>query len=314
MSNDLFEDKNLSPMLLYETEPFNSKDYIFELKLDGIRAIAYLDKDKTIIKNKHNKDITNIYPELQNIHKQVKKRCILDGEVIIMTDNHPDFFTLQARSLLVNPLKIKLSAKINPATFVAFDILYYDKKDLCNLELLDRKALLASNVLENKYLSYTRYLEEKGIEFYELAKANNLEGIVAKEKKSKYYPGKRSRAWLKIKVMQEDDVIICGYVERDGTIKDLILGIYDQRLNLHYFGTIYLGVSAANKRMIMEYSKKYPSLPLFDLENDEITWMKPMLVGTVKYMMKTKKGGRRQPVFKGLRFDKNPTDCVDDSL
>lgn len=315
MNIDLFEEKDISPMLLYETEPFDSKDYIFELKLDGIRAIAYLDKNETIIKNKRNKDITSIYPELSNIHKQIKKRCILDGEIIVMKNNQPDFFTLQARSLLVDPLKIKIASRLNPTTFVAYDILYYDSKDVTNLELLKRKALLEDNIIENEFLSYSRYIEEKGIGFYNLAKKNNLEGIVAKEKISKYYIGKRSRVWLKIKVMQEDDLVICGYVKEKEKIKDLILGVYDENLKLHFRGTISLGVSTKDKKIIMDTASKHPSKPLFDISKDnEIVWMKPLLVGVVKYMMKTKSGWMRQPVFKGLRDDKKETDCVDYSL
>lgn len=291
MKLDLFDQKDISPMLLSESEPFDHKDYIFELKLDGIRALAYLDKKETIIKNKRNKDITNIYPELKSIHKQVNKRCILDGEIIVMKNGRPDFFAVQSRSILSDSLKISLASKLNTASFVAYDILYYDKEDITDWPLLKRKEVLKEIITENEFLSYSRFIEEKGREFYELARDNHLEGIVAKEKNSKYYIGKRAN-------------------------KDLILGIYDKDYNLHFRGTIYLGVSTIDKNKIIDTAIKHPSPPLFALNNKEgeIIWMKPLLVGVVKYMMKTKSGGMRQPIFKGLRDDKIATDCIDPKI
>src|SRR5690554_515970 len=114
---------DLSPMLFYESKPFNSQKHIFELKFDGIRALAYLDKE-TLLKNKRHKIINNTYPELLQIHKQVKKRCILDGEIVLFHKSKPDFFKIQKRSLMENPLKIKLQSKRYPVTFIAFDIIY----------------------------------------------------------------------------------------------------------------------------------------------------------------------------------------------
>src|SRR5690554_6010020 len=92
--------QDLSPMLFYESEPFDSIDYLYELKFDGIRALAYLDNDKTIIKNKRHKDVTNKYPELNNLHLNSNYRCIIDGEIIVMNNGVPDFYKIQKRSLL----------------------------------------------------------------------------------------------------------------------------------------------------------------------------------------------------------------------
>lgn len=97
--SDLFHDKNISPMLLNEVkEPFDDKDYIYELKLDGIRCIAYLGKD-VILQNKRFKDVTEIYPELSAMFKCVKKNTVLDGELVVLSDGKPDFYALQKRSL-----------------------------------------------------------------------------------------------------------------------------------------------------------------------------------------------------------------------
>ena len=138
---DLFEEKNISPMLLYQVEPFDDEDYIFELKFDGIRCIAYLSPDSVLLQNKRFKDVTELYPELYEMKKCVKKRTILDGELVILSGGKPDFYALQARSLMTDKFRIDLAAKKSPVQFVAYDILYYDGKDLTGLELLKRKGI-----------------------------------------------------------------------------------------------------------------------------------------------------------------------------
>lgn len=116
---DLFEDKKISPMLLHEVnEPFDDEDYIHELKLDGIRCVAYIDPKSVILQNKRFKDLTPIYPELSGICECVKKRVILDGELVVMTNGKPDFYALQRRSLMADSFKISLAAKKNPVQFV----------------------------------------------------------------------------------------------------------------------------------------------------------------------------------------------------
>ena len=105
--SDLFDEKNISPMLLYETQPFDDKDYIYELKLDGIRCLAYIDAKSVNLRNKRNKDVTAIYPELAEMNKCVKKRVILDGELVVLDkDGKPDFYALQRRSLMADSFTI----------------------------------------------------------------------------------------------------------------------------------------------------------------------------------------------------------------
>lgn len=203
--SDLFHDKNISPMLLHEVkEPFDDKEYIYELKLDGIRCIAYLGKE-VVLQNKRFKDVTEIYPELSDMCKCVKKNTVLDGELVVLTDGKPDFYALQKRSLMGDKFRIQLAARKNPVQFAAYDILYYDGKDLTDKPLMERKAILSEKVSEGNGLSISRYIEEKGIAFFELAKEQDLEGIVAKRKDGLYHIGKRTSDWIKIKVMQDED-------------------------------------------------------------------------------------------------------------
>ena len=104
--SDLYQEKKVAPMLLHESQPFNDENYIYELKFDGIRCIAYISPDSVVLQNKRLKDVSEIYPELANIKKCVKKKVVLDGELVIFTDGKPDFYALQRRSLLTDKFKI----------------------------------------------------------------------------------------------------------------------------------------------------------------------------------------------------------------
>lgn len=301
---DLFHDKNISPMLLNEVkEPFDDKDYIYELKLDGIRCIAYLGKD-VVLQNKRFKDVTEIYPELSGMFKCVKKNTVLDGELVVLSNGKPDFYALQKRSLMSDKFRIQLAAKKRPVQFAAYDILYYDV-DLTDMPLMERKAILQEKVIEGNGLSISRYIEEKGIAFFNLAKEQDLEGIVAKRKDGPYHIGKRTSDWVKIKVMQDEDLLILGYQpDEDGIPKDLILGYYDEQGKLQCRGKVYLGVSKEERAIILKFAKKNTvKRPWFE-KYKNVVWLKPELVGTAHFMHETESGGMRQPVWKGLRDDK----------
>ena len=302
---DLFHDKNISPMLLNEVkEPFDDKDYIYELKLDGIRCIAYLGKD-VVLHNKRYKDVSSIYPELMGTSKCVKKNTVLDGELVVLMDGKPDFYALQKRFLMSDRFRIQLAAKKNPVQFAAYDILYHDGKDLTDKPLMERKAILQEKVSEGNGLSISRYIEERGIAFFNLAKEQNLEGIIAKKKDGLYHIGKKTSDWIKIKVMEDEDLFILGYQpDEDGVPKDLILGYYDENGKLQCRGKVYLGVSKEERAIILKFAKKNTvKRPWFE-KYKNLVWLKPELVGTVRYMHETESGGMRQPVWKGLRDDK----------
>ena len=307
---DLWENKTVKPMLIgAEGEPFDSEDFLYELKLDGERCIAYLDKDRTILKNKRNVLMLPKVPELSEIHRNVNVRCILDGELAVIKDGKPDFFEIQKRSMMSNPVKIDMAAKKYPACFTAFDILYYDDHQVMDLPLTERKELLQKAVQsENSRFSVSRYIEKNGISFYNLAEQQELEGIVAKRKDSKYYIDRRTKDWIKIKYLQDDDFVIMGYVPKENSMNSIILGQY--RANeLIYKGHVTLGVGGEPFRKIQALDKIACHFSEIPKGNENVVWVVPKLVCTVKYMMKTESGGLRQPVFKGLREDKAPEEC-----
>ncbi len=307
---DLFESKNIKPMLIgAEGEPFDSPDYIYELKLDGVRCVAYLDSDRTELRNKRNMLLNAKFPELKEMHHQVKKRCILDGELFVMSEGKPSFFEVQRRTLSSKPFKIEREAARLPASFVAFDILYQDGRQLTDLPLMERKEILSKAIKESDQFAVSRYIETQGTELYKLAAAQELEGVVAKRKDSKYYMDKRTKDWIKIKNLHDDDYVICGYILKGNNVTSLVLGQYDGG-RLIYQGHVTLGISSEDFKQIL--AAKRIAAPEFapPKDNEDAVWLEPVLVGVVKYMEKTESGFLRQPIFKGLREDKAAKECI----
>ena len=311
--SDLFAEKNIKPMLIgVQGEPFDDADFIYELKIDGERCIAYLDPtDGTELRNKRNMKLLPKVPELAELQSYVNCRCILDGELAIMEAGKPVFFEIQRRSMMSNPLKIQLAAQKTPATFVAFDILYLRDHPVNDLPLMERKRLLAQTVLrEDARFAVSRFIERGGVAFFELAKAQELEGIVAKRRDSRYYFDKRTRDWIKIKYLQDEDFVVCGYLRKENSMTSVVLGQY-RGSELVYKGHVTLGVGGESFRRIRALPRKisppFPAPP----GNEDAAWVEPRLVCVVQYMMKTEHGGLRQPVFKGLREDKAAIECVE---
>nr|DAI95709.1 MAG TPA: Thermostable DNA ligase [Caudoviricetes sp.] len=308
---DIFNDKSASPMLIAEMqEPFDSPDYIYELKLDGERCLAYLDKDGITLQNKRKLLLNPRFPELSDIYKSVKTRCILDGEITVLVDGKPDFSQVQRRALMSNKFKIQLTADKNPASFTAFDILYYKDGPVMDRPLMERKTLLQKVIKsENDRLAISRYIEEHGKALYAAAAKQGLEGAVAKRKDSLYQPGKRTKDWIKFKNLLDDDFVVLGYIEKENNVVSLVLGQY-QKSKMIYKGHVTLGVSREDFKIISgTRTAKPPFAP--PKGNENAVWIQPKLVCAVKFMERTSNGGLRQPVYKGLRDDKAPKDCID---
>ena len=307
---NLFEKKGIKPMLIgLQKEAFDSDEHIFELKLDGIRCIAYLDENGVDLRNKRNIRLIDKTPELDQIHRQVKGRCILDGELAVIRDGRTDFSEIQKRVMMTNSSKIRLASQRCPVCFTAFDILFYEDKETISLPLMERKELLTSIVAsENEHFAVSRFIEQRGREFFAMTGERGLEGIVAKKKDSRYYFDKRTKDWIKIKNMEDDDFIICGYICKSNNVVSLVLGQYD-KAHLIYKGHVTLGVSVNEIIQIMKL--KCDQNPFSDIPkgNEKVQWIQPKLVCTVEYMTGTENGGLRQPVFKGLRNDKLALEC-----
>lgn len=292
---DLFENKSIKPMLLLEVkEPFNDKDYIFELKFDGIRSIIYKDKNKITITTRNGKNITDKFPELKDIVNISNERCIFDGEIIVEKNNKPSFDAVKERINIKDEIRINKLSNSDPATFIVFDILYKNK-DLSKIPLIKRKEILNKFKNTDVFLK-SKVIEENGIQLFEFAKKNKLEGIVAKKKDSLYEIGERSETWIKIKNMQEEKFNIYGYLEKKH-VASIILGKKEN--NKHYFmSKVTLGKNRTEFK-ILKKEKKYNNI-LEDFNNKEYTYIKPKYQGNIMYLEKTKKGHLRHPIFKEI--------------
>lgn len=306
---DVFDKKALKPMLIAEMmEPFDSDQHIYELKFDGIRCLSYIDQDSVDLRNKRDFKLLPKFPELKDIYKNVKHKCILDGELTIMINGTPDFHAVQRRSILTDPFKINIASAKNPATFVAFDIIYFAGQLVNDRPLMERKKLLEQCFAkEDNRIILSRYIDEYGVQLFEMAKQQHLEGIVAKRKDSLYWFGKESKDWTKIKVMKDEDFVLCGYILKPNNMTSFVIGQY-RGTELVYEGHITLGASL---RKLNQYKYAVAEQSPFEKVppgNDNAVWLVPELVCTVEYMP-DESIARRQATLKSIRDDKLPIEC-----
>lgn len=304
---DIFDIKGINPMLIAEqVEPFDDPESIFELKLDGIRCIAYCDTNSVDLRNKRNMKLLPRFPELTKLFMGCKQKCILDGELNVLVNNKTDFYEVQKRTLLTDPFKIQLSCARFPANFVAYDILYYKNKEIVNLPLMERKSILHEATTENKMLSVSRFIENDGISLFNLAKQYGMEGVVGKKKNSLYWFGKRTKEWKKIKVMSDKEFVVVGYIPKPNNMTSLVLALYNEENQLVITNHVTLGVSLA-KLKLHGMTVSICPVKYIPSGHENVIWINPM-VCTIEYMP-SEKEGMRQAVFKGIRDDKLPEEC-----
>lgn len=285
-----------TPMLLKEvTKPFNSKKYIYELKFDGIRAIIHVNKKSLKIVNRHNIEITHLFPELENIKRLVQKDTIFDGEIVSMEEGLPSFLKLQNRLHLKDNQKIRYQSIHNPVIFIAFDILYMNK-DLIDISLEKRKYIL-NKYKDNDYFIKSKWIAENGIELFNYIKKVNLEGIVAKKKDSLYQVNARSEDWLKIKNPQKGTFLIGGYKKNKNESLSLFLGTPKED-GLKFVGKVMLGRKKGlyNEVLNQRIIKKSPFND--GKENCMCIYIKPILECIVTYTEITENGHLRHPRIK----------------
>ena len=302
---------------------FDSKDWVFEVKWDGVRAILYNDNNNIRIQSRNGNDITKLYPEIVNTVKTSLRRSkstVLDGEIVVLNEKGiPDFHTHQHRMHIQNSHEIMSLSVKNPATYYVFDILYDDGKNLENLGYLERRQILDSTLKTNDTIRISEYIEEKGTQILASSKELKLEGIVAKHKRSVYREGIRSRDWLKIKNTKTQDCVIIGYSRGLGSrvshFGSLVLAVYSAKeKKLKFAG--HAGTGFNDQTLGEIYEKLKPletnSRPVDRIPylNRETKWLKPLLIAEVKFDDWTPDGILRAPVFLRLRDDKNPEDCI----
>ena len=293
---------------------FSNPDWLFEIKWDGERSLAFIQGGEVELRSRSGRNITAEYPELKPIVKQFNARkAILDGEIVVLDqDGRSDFTRIQPRFGVLNPPRSL--QQTNPVTYYLFDLLYCDGFDLRDVALEKRKELLRSSLRPSENLRYSDHVVGTGVELYEIAKERRLEGIIAKRRDSRY-EGKRSSLWLKFKIVHDLDVVIGGWTaprKSRGHFGALLMGLYDGKA-LKYIGSVGTGFDAA---MLERTRKTLDSLTIakspFDTTpklKEAVYWVKPQLVARVKYGQWTNDQKLRQPVFLGFQEDREPIDC-----
>lgn len=309
--------RRYKPMLAKVADkPFTDKNWVFEPKWDGFRALAYIGEALSI-RSRNQKELLYSFPELEELSKQAKN-VVLDGEIVVLDQGKVNFQAMLERSRIAATLGFRTSR--TPAVYVVFDILEKDGKPLLDLPLMERKEILKAAVKEGEHVLLEDYVEEKGEAYYKIALEKGLEGIMAKRKDSRYEPGIRSGAWLKIKKLRSCDCVIFGYTKGTGargkTFGALILGLYGKAEEPVYVGKVGTGFSEKTLQTLLEtfQNLKAEKAPFKADVPEKVTWIKPELVCEIAYQVVTNDMRLRMPRFLRLRSDKTPKDCTLDQL
>ncbi len=315
----------IHPMLAESVEkPFDGVEWLFEIKWDGYRAIAFIADGKVRLVSRNQNDLTPRYPELVDLPRFVKaKTAILDGEVVALDAEGKASFSLMQQRTGFRPGGKRASANADvPVLYYAFDLLYLDGYDWRRLPLEERKRKLAELLVTGDVVRFSDHYEEHGKALFEMAQKKGLEGIVAKRRAS-LYEERRSREWLKIKIRRRLECVIGGYTEPEGSrshFGSLVLGLYDPQGRLVHVGQVGSGFDQKRLDELWRILQKLETKknPFFgEVEAlRKVFWVKPELVAEIEFAEWT--GGTnegsgpklRAPVFLGLRDDKNPKECV----
>ncbi len=308
-----------TPMLARVAEkPFSGKDWIFEVKWDGFRAIAYVDKDLSL-KSRNGKELKQNFPELSEL-QQLSSNVVVDGEIVVLKEGKPDFQSLLKRGQAVSEVEIKRQTVRSPVIYVVFDILEKDGEPLTNLLLLERKKILQDSLREGEHVVVSSFVEEKGEAYFESTLEKGLEGVMAKRKDSRYEEGMRTGSWLKIKKLRTCDCVIFGYTQgaqsRGTTFGALLLGVYDKDGKAVYVGKVGTGFTEEMLGILTDKFEKLKTdvAPFQPEAGDRVTWLKPELVCEVAYQVVTDDTKLRMARFHHLREDKSPAECILDQI
>lgn len=306
----------VKPMLasLRHEFPADEEDYGWELKWDGLRAVAYVSGGAVRLVSRNEKEMAGSYPELAVLAGRVGAPVILDGEIVALHDERPDFGLLQSRMHVLRP-DDTLVADV-PVHYNVFDVLYQGQDVLTGRPYTERRARLEDLGLDSGPFRTPPWHRGGGDKVLAESITKGLEGVVGKPLSSAYHPGQR-RDWIKIKNVKQQEVIICGWAPGEGRranlIGSLLLGVYDGD-RLRYVGHVGTGFTDAMLADLAEqlrplgretspFGTKVPSQAARDAH-----WTEPSLVGEVSFAEWTSDGILRQPSWRGLRIDKEPAE------
>jgi bifunctional non-homologous end joining protein LigD len=314
----------MAPMLATDGgEPFDDADWLFEVKWDGIRAVATCVRPgagapgSTTLTSRLGNDITGAYPELAALWERVLARnAVLDGEIVAFDRNGvPSFQRLQQRMHVRDARQAERLRERIPVVYMVFDVLAVDGAPLVDLPLTERAARLDELLVPSAAVQRSSAIPRDGCALFAAAVERGLEGVVAKRAASPYRPGRRTRDWRKLKVRRSADVVIGGWLPGEGArsaLGSLYIGLYHDGA-LHCVGKVGSGLDDA---AVEHLRARFADLgtddsPFAEAPRDRAArWVRPDLVCAVDYAEVTDGGHLRAPSYKGLRRDVDPRACV----
>ncbi len=307
----------LDPMLAtLSHDHFDDKDWIYERKWDGERALVFKKNGKATIYSRNKKKLNDTYPELEEAFEKTREdNFIADGEICTFDGDVSSFSKLQGRMQLKNREEAKKSSI--KVYYYFIDLLYVDQYLITELPLRDRKNILRDSFEFEDPLRFTTHRNEKGLDYYEEACEKGWEGLIAKDATYKYVHD-RSKKWLKFKCVNRQEFVIGGYTEPEGErigFGALLIGYYKDD-KLKYAGKVGTGYDDEMLKNLSEKMKKIETdkNPFRESEDEinekKVHWIKPKLVGEVAFSEWTDDGMLRHPAFKGFRDDKDPKKVI----
>ena len=295
----------------------DAEDWAFEMKWDGIRALATVraaggdSPGEVVLTSRNGKDMTGTYPELAELSACVDADCVLDGEIVALgPGSRPDFGRLQHRMGLSRARDVERERGRTPVHLMVFDVLGAGEDSLLRVPYADRRQRLSDHVSEGESIHVPEAFDGDIDDAMESSKKLGLEGVMAKRRDSIYLPGRRTQTWVKLKHAMTRDVIIVGWRtgtgERSPTFASLLLAAHDGN-ELVYLGRVGTGFDehalTSLRSKLDRLRRKTPPLQVPAAESRDAQWFRPTLVGEVRYSGETEAGRLRHPVWKGLRDD-----------
>jgi bifunctional non-homologous end joining protein LigD len=288
------------PMLATSASPFDSRDYVFEVKWDGVRALAAVEKNGWRLWGRELADYGGRYPELE-VLRSLPPGTIVDGELVVFQENRPNLNAILRRHQLVYPAQVRRASRQMRVNYVLFDILHYRSKPLMREPLTYRRSLLANVLTEINApeLVFSEGVAEFGKAFFEQVVAKDHEGVMAKHRNSRYLPGTRSGAWKKIKPTQVLPCVIIGYIlGEEGVQSILVATAHDGPLR--YVGQIACGFSRQSRIDLLRLlSRRKRKLSIVACSKQAI-WVEPEHYCRVRFLRWTPNGRMRGASFAGL--------------
>ena len=311
--------KDIEPMLAtLADKPFDSPDWLYELKMDGIRALVVKDGEKFEMWTRNDRPLTERFPTLAAALRELPgDSAVLDGEIVALdSEGHSHFELIQPRIHLSRERDIAEADDRIPVYFYAFDLLYLNGYDLRRFPLEQRKAVLKKLIPGNGgWVRYNDHIEARGTDFFNAVSKRGLEGIVAKHRESPYQQT-RSRYWIKIKTQHTDHFVVAGFTPPEGSRKyfgALLLGLYNKEGELIHVGRAGGGFDEKTLKEVFEELRPLvipkSALKNIPAEVRKSTWVRPELVCEVRFTEWTSAKQLRAPVFQGLRDDIDAKDC-----